>query len=468
MLLTLALCVCIVGDKAGKPNPEVTRADIERTVAYLASDELEGRDTGSAGAEKAAKFLAAALERAGVEPAGDKGTWLQQVPITRTTFREVPRLSVWTEDGKERECVAGIDFDWYSGAPGTKRLRARAVTKDEEMIGFRDDEVALFLDGSMQDRRRWLSATKGIGFGLVIAPGSDKPGATATTTPPRQQTSAGAPDEQPTGQLRVHGEVLALFRAGKVKAVRVHGSVEKARLDAFNVLGILRGVGTPENPALADEAIVFSAHYDHVGLARGEAKPGDDVIRNGADDDASGCAAVIELAEALAAGPKPARSLVFLLATAEEIGLIGTEWYIEHPLFTLDKTACNLNYEMIGRPDALVGGAGKLWLTGDERSNLGVRLRELGVPVVADPRPRQNFFQRSDNYAFARRGVVAQTLSTFDPETHKDYHGVDDEVERLDLDHMAEAVRASLPGVRALADGTLTPAWNPGGDPSKR
>ncbi len=468
MLLSLALLLCTSGDKVGKANPDVTRADIERTVAYLASDELEGRDTGSAGAEKAAKVLADALSRAGVEPAGDKGTWLQQVPITRTTFGEVPRLSVWTEDGKQRECVAGIDFEWSSGAPGTKRLRASVVTKDDEMLGLQDDEVALFLDGSMQDRRRWLSASQGIGFGLVITPGSDQPGSTATTTPPRTQTSAGAPDAQPAGQLRVRGEVLALFRAGKVKAVRVHGRVERAKLPAFNVLGILRGVGTPENPALAEEAIVFSAHYDHVGLASGEAKPGDDVIRNGADDDASGCAAVIELAEALAAGPKPARSIVFLLATAEEIALIGTEWYIEHPLFTLEKTACNLNYEMVGRPDALVGGAGKLWLTGDERSNLGVRLRELGVPVVADPRPRQNFFQRSDNYAFARRGVVAQTLSTFDPETHKDYHGVDDELERLDLDHMAQAVRASLPGVRALADGTLTPAWNPGGDPSKR
>ena len=214
MLLSLALLLCISGDKAGKANPDVTRADIERTVAYLASDELEGRDTGSAGAEKAAKFLADALARAGVEPAGDKGTWLQQVPITRTTFREVPRLSVWTEDGKERECVAGIDFDWNSGAPGTKRLRARVVTKDEEMLGFQDDEVALFLDGSMQDRRRWLSASKGIGFGLVITPGSDKPGTTATTTPPRPQTSAGAPEVQPAGQLRVHGETVVCILPG--------------------------------------------------------------------------------------------------------------------------------------------------------------------------------------------------------------------------------------------------------------
>ena len=96
-----------------------------------------------------------------------------------------------------------------------------------------------------------------------------------------------------------------------------------------------------------------------------------------------------------------------------------------------------------------------------------MRGRRVGVPVVADPRPRLNFFQRSDNYAFAKRGVVAQTLSTYEPEVHKDYHGVDDELEKLDLDHMALAVRASMPAVNALASGKLTPQWLPGGDPSK-
>lgn len=468
MLLALALLVLASNDKSPKVDPEITRADIERCVGFLASDELEGRDTGSPGAEKAARFLAAALERAGVKPGGDDGGWLQKVPITRTTFRDVPRLSVWGTDGKERECVAGIDFEWLSGAPGTKRLRTRVVTKDEEMIQFRDDEVALFLDTADDAvRARWLERTGGTGFGLLMLPGREEPGKNARTLPPREQRRAGRPADQVSGQVRVSGEVLRMLRAGEVKAVRVHASVEQAEVPASNVVGVIRGVGTKERPELAEEGVVFSAHYDHIGMLRGNVPAGGDAIRNGADDDASGCAAVLELAEALAAGPKPARTLVFLFATAEEIGLIGTEWHIGAPLVPLAKTVCNLNFEMIGRPDSLVGGAGKLWLTGDERSNLGDAFRALGMPVVADPRPRQRFFERSDNYAYARRGVVAQTLSTFEPEKHKDYHGVDDELERLDLDHMAAAIRASLPGVRALADGSLTPAWNPGGDPSK-
>jgi hypothetical protein len=367
---------------------------------------------------KRGKFLADTLSKAGVKPAGDDGTFLQKVPITRTTFREVPRLSVWTADGKERECVAGIDFDWLSGAPGTKRLRTRFVTKDEEMIGFRDEEVALFLDGSMTDRRRWLNPTGGVGFGLVLVPGSEKPGTEPMDKPPREERRPGKSDEQPTGQVRVHGEVLKLLRAGEIKAVRVHCSVERVEVPAFNVVGVIRGVGTKENPALADEAIVFSAHYDHIGVGRAS---GEDKIFNGADDDASGCAAVVELAEALAAGEKPVRTLVFLLATGEEIGLVGTEWYIAHPFVALEKTVCNLNYEMIGRPDSMVGGAGKLWLTGDERSNLGQEFRALGVPVVADPasapellpalgqlRLRETGRRRSD--AFDLRAGSAQGL----------------------------------------------------------
>jgi Zn-dependent M28 family amino/carboxypeptidase len=188
------------------------------------------------------------------------------------------------------------------------------------------------------------------------------------------------------------------------------------------------------------------------------------VIHNGADDDASGCAALLELAGALAAGPRPARTLVFLFATGEEAGLHGTDWYIEHPLVPLASTVCNLNLEMIGRPDPLAGGAGGLWLTGDERTSLGDAFRALGMAVVADPRPGERFFERSDNYAFARRGIVAQTLSSFN--LHADYHGVDDELERLDLAHMEGATRAALVGARALADGTLEPTWKPGGDPS--
>jgi Zn-dependent M28 family amino/carboxypeptidase len=264
--------------------------------------------------------------------------------------------------------------------------------------------------------------------------------------------------------VRVRGPWADTLAASHGARLRVAAPGEVIEQPAFNVVGILPGRGTPERPELAEQAIVLSAHYDHIGVREG-APEGEDAVYNGADDDASGCAAVLELAEALAAGPAPARTVVFLLATGEEIGLVGTRHYLEQPAVPLERTVTNLNFEMIGRPDALVGGRGKLWLTGWERTNLGPAFAARGLGVVPDARPEQAFFQRSDNYAFAVRGIVAQTLSSYD--LHSDYHRVSDEASKLDWLHMQEAVRSSLAAVRALADGSIDPAWEPGGSPAR-
>jgi Zn-dependent M28 family amino/carboxypeptidase len=142
--------------------------------------------------------------------------------------------------------------------------------------------------------------------------------------------------------------------------------------------------------------------------------------------------------------------------------LIGTRWFIEHPPVAFSSIVANLEIEMIGRPDSLAGGAGRGWLTGYERSTMGASLTAAGVPIVADPRPSQNFFQRSDNIAFARRGVPAHTLSTFN--LHTDYHRVTDDVTHVDFAHMTAVIQAAVKAVRILADGPRI-QWNEGGRP---
>ena len=251
--------------------------------------------------------------------------------------------------------------------------------------------------------------------------------------------------------------------------MQVRSSARYERIQDANVVGLLRGQGTPERPELANEVIVVSAHYDHIGssVPVEEAAEGEDVIFNGADDDASGVACVLELAEALAAREeRPARSVVFLLATAEERGILGTRWYVKHPFAPsggqpgLAATVCNLNVEMIGRPDEKAGGAGKLWLTGWERTNLGPAMAERELDVVPDPYPEQNFFQRSDNIVFVKEGIVGQTLSTYN--LHGDYHNFTDEADRLDYEHMEGCTRAALRALDMLASGEISPAWNEG------
>lgn len=224
-----------------------------------------------------------------------------------------------------------------------------------------------------------------------------------------------------------------------------------------NVVGVIRG----SDPEVAHEAVVVGAHFDHVGVGTPVDGPGGpDSIYNGADDDGSGSVAVLEIARALARGEPPRRTVVVLLSTGEEMGLLGTRWYLESPVMPLEQTVADLQIEMIGRPDSLAGGFGHGWLTGFERTTMGEQLAEAGSPIVPDPRPEQNFFFRSDNIAFARLGIPAHTLSSFN--LHDDYHQPSDEVDEIDFDHMAALVDAAVEAVRFLADGPR-PDWVEGG-----
>ena len=226
------------------------------------------------------------------------------------------------------------------------------------------------------------------------------------------------------------------------------------RKETWNAIGILRG-----STAL-DEVILLTAHLDHLGI--GPANAAGDTNYNGADDDASGTTAVLALAHILATGPRPRRTVVFALFGSEELGGFGDRAFLAHPPVPLKNIVANLEFEMIGRPDPAVP-AGTLWFTGFERSNLGSELVKHGAHLVKDPHPAQNFFRRSDNYALAEQGIVAQTVSSFG--LHKDYHQPSDELSTIDFDHMTRAIASMVNPIRWLANSTWKPQWNPGGKP---
>lgn len=229
-----------------------------------------------------------------------------------------------------------------------------------------------------------------------------------------------------------------------------------------NVAGVLRG----SDPERAHEVVVMTAHFDHVGVR--PPRPGTpaeaegDSIYNGADDDATGVAAVLEVARSMAQGDPPARTVLFLLITGEEMGILGTRWYLAHPALPLEETVANLNVEMLGRPGPDYEGRGVGWITGFERSTLGPILTEAGLAVKPDPFPEKGLFFGSDNIGFAMEGIVAHTLSSSD--LHEDYHTPDDEVDRIDFQSMARVVETLREAVRILADGEA-PVWKEGGRP---
>ena len=185
-------------------------------------------------------------------------------------------------------------------------------------------------------------------------------------------------------------------------------------------------------------------------------------IYNGADDDASGTTAVLALAQALARGPRPRRTIIFALFGSEEIGGYGNRYFLDHSPLPLARLVANLEFEMIGRPDPAVP-RGNFWLTGYDRSDLGPSLAAHGAHVAADPHPREKFFTRSDNYALAQRGIIAQTVSSFN--LHKDYHQPSDELSLIDLPYMTEVIGSMIGPIEWLANTDYKPAWLPGGKP---
>jgi hypothetical protein len=225
--------------------------------------------------------------------------------------------------------------------------------------------------------------------------------------------------------------------------------------NTWNALGRLAG----SDPSLTKSALLLSAHLDHVGV--GKPVKGDSIY-NGADDDASGVVAVLELARTLASGPKPKRPVLFALFGSEELGGLGSAWFQAHPPIPLDEIAVNLEFEMIGRPDPEYP-ADSLWLSGWERSNLGPTLAEHGAKLVGDKRPAQNFFRRSDNFVLAKRGIVAQTASSYG--MHSDYHQPSDDVAHIDFKHMTDAIGSLIAPIEWLVNSDFRPEWKPGGRP---
>jgi len=223
---------------------------------------------------------------------------------------------------------------------------------------------------------------------------------------------------------------------------------------APNVVGILEG----SDPVLKNEYIVLSAHMDHVGIG---APVNGDSIYNGADDDASGTAGVIELAEALSRpGARPKRSVVFLTVSGEEHGLWGSAWFSDHPPVPITQVVADLNIDMIGRnwKDTIV-------VIGKEHSDLGTTLDrvnkahpELGMKAIDDIWPEENFYFRSDHYNFARKGVP---ILFFFNGTHPDYHGPNDEPDRIDAEKAARIVRLVYLVTEEVGNAPNKPAWNP-------
>jgi hypothetical protein len=266
--------------------------------------------------------------------------------------------------------------------------------------------------------------------------------------------------------LAQQGLDLATLRGAEEQAFKVHPlprlhlTVNLARtatqsVSAPNVVGILEG----SDPQLKNEYVVFSGHMDHVGVGRPDARG--DSIYNGADDDASGTTAVIELAEAFSRlAPRPKRSLIFLTVSGEERGLWGSGYFAARPPVPMSQIVADLNSDMVGRnwKDTIV-------VIGRQHSDLGQTLArvnsahpELDMNAIDDIWPEERFYFRSDHYNFARRGVP---ILFFFNGTHPDYHRPSDEPAKIDAEKESRIIKLVFYLGLEVANNSERPKWNP-------
>ncbi len=486
-------------------NRIITTSKLKAHLSFIASDELEGRDTPSVGLNLAARYIASHMEGYGYQPAGDNGTYYQKIPMTRQRISPNAKLKIQAGE-KAAEFAFGTDcVARGSNANGNIVFAGYGlVSKQAEYDDYVGLEVrgklVVVLDGFPEGMDPELFAVEQrFGQRMVKTPmnATTKPnlarqrGAlgmivirdpeyTASTDgqPSPFQTDAQAALARETARLEssqqrfqpgVGFDLTAdagtrLCQALGVNLNEVRAKINEtkkpfpvavdATFDAAiimtdkvytqNVCAFLEG----SDPQLKEEIVLFSAHYDHVGVlppgGRGPGQAGDagnDRIYNGADDDGSGTVGILNMAEAFAAVNRPRRSLLFIWHAGEEKGLWGSDYYVKNPTKPLDKIVTNINIDMIGRnSDDKPENANHLFVIGATRTSK--ELRDLVFKVNADrirldETDTGNFFMRSDHFNYAKNRIP---VAFFFTGVHKDYHRVTDEVQLILFDKMKKVL----------------------------
>jgi Zn-dependent M28 family amino/carboxypeptidase len=463
-----ALLVFAIGCSQPPPPPppptpaedQITTASFVNHVKVLSSDEFEGRAPATPGGQKTVDYLAAELKKLGVEPGAPDGSYFQQVPIVESAVERNFVLSVpgnaykYMNDvvafsGVERARVqvqGDVVFVGYGiNAPELKwnDYEGANVRGKWVMIMVNDppapaDEPALFGGNALTYYGRWTykfeeAARQGAAGALLIHTDESATypwqvvqtswSGTQYSLPPQPGepalgikawiTNAAAFDLAKRGGRNLDTMRAAASKRGfKAVPLNIRAAAtlmqRSSRKTAANVIGVIKGTTNPS------EAVIYSAHWDHFGIR--DAQPGDkpdaDRIFNGAYDNASGCAGVLEIARAFAQSPqKPARSVYFAFVTAEESGLLGSAYLAANPPLPIDKIAANINIDGVN----YLGPTKDMVQLGSERSSIGPMieaiLKERGRTLTGDTHPERGYFFRSDHFSFAKLGVPAISLS---------------------------------------------------------
>lgn len=481
----------------------ITAKQLKEYLTFIASDELEGRDTPSRGLDIAAKFIAGHLESWGLKPAGDDGTYFQKIPLRHNRIDPAAttlefsgqRYSYGSDflstlipaefsgsrivfagngwvirsknidpykdiDVKDKVVVVvnslpkGVTFgdlkgpaggDWFSPPLYAQQHGAKAV------ITF-----SSFVTMSNWEAIRWGQAEKGqVSFGVQ----NSQIKIPTITISPRLMTALFSGEKFSAAELfnkTIAGDAFESFDLKQEKTFGAAVAIRTENVFTQNVVAVLEGT----DPVLKSEYVAIGAHYDHVGM--NPFAPGPDKIWNGADDDGSGTVSVLSIAEAFAKGPqKPRRSILFIWHAGEEKGLWGSEYFTANPTVPLSSVITELNIDMIGRyqgpgdeshpQNKQLPKPGEIFTIGSRM--MSTELGEISDSVnkaylnlkynnkYDDPNDPEQFFYRSDHFNYAKRGVP---IIFFMDGSHADYHQPSDSVEKINFKEMEKVARTIM------------------------
>jgi len=489
--LVLALLIAFPGEpkitKEARPGYlSITANDLRAHLSFLASPELEGRETTYRGQKVAARYIASVFQKLNLKPLGANGTYFQHFDLEITKMSDQTNLSCVTKEGtttyrfkkdflttsmRDTSVSGEVVFIGYADAQTDSAILARAagkialammqmpsqtdtgaqrrfrspfqpVVNSLAMLIINDDAVngtieqqAARLGGFLDKGTMRLASSTGVGRPRTPA------GPVVLLISARVADDLLKPAGLTVAQLKQQaGNWTQAIATGS--SARIDLKVTREIQQSENVLGFLEG----SDPKLKEEVVVFSAHYDHVGIGP------EGAVFHGADDNGSGTSAILELAEAYVTNAmRPKRSLLFLTFSGEEKGLLGSEYYVSNPAIPLEKTVANLNIDMVGRVDkkyealktdnyVYVIGSDKISTQLDSILKVANKESEdltLDYQYNDDNDPNQ-FYRRSDHYNFARNGIP---IVFFFTGIHDDYHRPTDTVEKILFDRMARIGR---------------------------
>jgi len=534
LVVTIGITLSLLGSAVSQQRAPsaITETTLKAHIKFLADDLLEGRGTGARGGEIAAKYIASQLEAVGAKGAGENGSFFQPVSLVGVKADPGTTLSISGASGNETFKFAD-DFVAFTGA------QTESVDVDAELVfvgyginapeqrwndykgpdtDYRGKilvmlvndppattaEPNLFGGKALTYYGRWTykyeEAARRGALGAILLHTDQSAGypwgvvrtsngswrfdiaRTQNDTTPFLQFRSWVTDDAAHRLMKLAGQDLDAMRTKAATRdfqpvkLGLKGKMslksEVKRVAAPNVVGVLEG----SDPQLRNEYVVYSAHWDHLGV--GAPNKNGDTIYNGAVDNASGVAVVLAIAETIAQMPqRPKRSSMFLFPTAEEQGLLGAEWFAKHPVVPIEKIAANVNLDSMN----VLGPTQDFIPLGAERSSLKAVVetvaRNMGLRVSADARPEQGSFYRSDHFPFAKAGVPSISLKEgndyvghskdwgeeqFKAYNTAHYHQPSDEIrDTWDYRAMIQEGEIALAIGRMISDAPDKPRFNP-------